>query len=39
MTMVTKIMLHNLFNQLNMTWCQVLSKTIMCNDHMDLHLK
>jgi hypothetical protein len=39
MTMVIKVMLDSLFKQLNMAWCQVVSKTIMCNVHVDLHLK
>ncbi len=30
MTMVTRVMPNNLFKQLNMTWCQVVTKTIMC---------
>jgi ribosome-associated toxin RatA of RatAB toxin-antitoxin module len=32
-------MLDNLLKQFNMTWCQVVSKTSMCNVHMDLHFK
>jgi len=37
--MVIRVMLDNLLKQLNMTWCQVVSKTTMCNFHMDLQLK
>jgi hypothetical protein len=33
MTLVIRVMLDNLFKQLNMTWCQVVSKAIMCNVH------
>jgi hypothetical protein len=39
MTMVIKVMPENLFKQPNMTWSHVVSKTIMCNVHVDLHIK
>jgi hypothetical protein len=34
MVMVTIVMLDNLFKQLNITWCQVVSKK-----YVDLHFK
>jgi hypothetical protein len=37
MTMVTRIMSNG--EQLNMMWCHVMSKTTMCDVHMDLYLK
>jgi len=39
MTMVIKITLENLFKQLIKTWSHVVSKTTMCNVHVDLHIK
>ncbi len=39
MTMVNRVMPYNLFKQLNIMWCHVISKTIICNDHVDLHFK
>jgi hypothetical protein len=37
--MVTRVVFNSLLKQFNMTWCQVVSKTTMCNVHMDLQLK
>jgi hypothetical protein len=39
MSMVTRVLLNNLLKKLNMTYCQVMFKTTVCNVHMDLHLK
>jgi hypothetical protein len=39
MIMVTRVMSNGLLEQLNMMLCHVMSKTTMCNVHMDLHLK
>jgi ribosome-associated toxin RatA of RatAB toxin-antitoxin module len=37
MFMIIKVMLDNLFRQLNMVWYHVMSKIMMCNVHLDLH--
>jgi hypothetical protein len=37
--MVIGVVLDSLLKQFNMTWCQILFKTTMCNVHMDLRLK
>jgi hypothetical protein len=36
MTMVTRVMSNGLLEQLNMMWCHVMSKTTMCDVHMDI---
>jgi len=38
-TMITRVMSNGLLEQLNMMWCHVMSKTTMCDVHVDLHLK
>ncbi len=37
MSMVIRVMSDGLFKQPNMTWCHIVSKTIVCNVHVDVH--